>query len=151
MNEVGEREYDLTDVGYKYHMSDYAAALGLANITGFADRLARRRGLVQQYNEGLANIAGLTPFDRKEDRQSADWLYGFHVEDRLAFIRKLKTSGIAASVVHDGIDHNTLFGGKRMELTQQRRFDETQIHIPLHDDLTSEQVAYIIDVIRQGW
>lgn len=151
INEVGEREYDLTDVGYKYHLSDYAAALGLANLTGFADRMTLRRGLVQQYNEGLANVPGLTHFARKSDRQSAEWLYGFHVENRLAFIRALKAKGVAASVVHDGIDNNTLFGGKQAELTQQRRFDDTQIHIPLHDDLSSEQVGYIVDIIRQGW
>lgn len=151
INEVGEREYDLTDVGYKYHLSDYAAALGLANLDGFSERMTRRRGLVRQYNEGLAKVPGLTHFTHQTDRESAHWLYGFHVENRLQFIRALKAKGVAASVVHDGIDHNTLFGGKRMELTNQRRFDETQIHIPLHDDLSSEQVAYIVDAIRQGW
>ena len=151
VNEVGEREYDLTDVGYKYHLSDYAAALGLANLDGFAERMARRRGLVQHYRAGLADVPGLTHFMHQPDRESAHWLFGFHVENRLSFIRALKSKGIASSVVHDGIDHNTLFGGKRMDLSRQRRFDETQIHVPLHDDLTSEQVAYIVAAIRQGW
>ena len=151
MSEIGEREYDLTDVGYKYHLSDYAAALGLANLEGFAERMAHRRALVAQYDAGLRQVPGLTPFVHQADRESAHWLYGFHVENRLAFIRALKARGIASSVVHDGIDHNTLFGGKRMELTNQRRFDETQIHVPLHDDLTAEQVAYIIQVINEGW
>ena len=151
MNEVGEREYDLTDVGYKYHLSDYAAALGLANLTDFWPRMARRRALVAQYDAGLRQVPGLTPFVHQADRESAHWLYGFHVENRLAFIRALKAKGIASSVVHDGIDHNTLFGGKRLELTQQRRFDDTQIHIPLHDALTSEQAAYVIQAINEGW
>ncbi|ALW87109.1 hypothetical protein AUC43_19735 [Hymenobacter sedentarius] len=151
MNEVGEREYDLTDVGYKYHLSDYAAALGLANLEGFAERMGRRRALVQQYKDGLQHVAGITHFERKADRESAHWLFGFHVDNRLQFIRAMRAKGIAASVVHDGIDNNTLFGGKRMELGNQRRFDDTQIHIPLHDDLTTEQVAYIVDAIKQGW
>jgi perosamine synthetase len=151
VNEVGEREYDLTDVGYKYHLSDYAAALGLANLTGFWERMERRRTLVARYNAGLQAVSGLTPFVHQADRESAHWLYGFHVENRLAFIRALKSKGVAASVVHDGIDHNTMFGGKRPELTQQRRYDETQIHIPLHDGLTDEQVDYIIQVINAGW
>jgi len=151
MNEVGEREYDLTDVGYKYHLSDYAAALGLANLNGFHNRMAVRRARVQQYRDGLANVAGITHFQHQTDRESAHWLFGFHVENRLEFIRALKAKGVGASVVHDGIDHNTLFGGKRLELSKQRRFDETQIHIPLHDALTAEQVDYIVDVIKQGW
>ena len=151
INEVGEREYNLTDVGYKYHLSDYAAALGLANLDGFGDRMAVRRARVAQYQVGLQNVPGLTHFIHQPDRESAHWLFGFHVENRLAFIRALKSKGVASSVVHDGIDHNTLFGGKRPELTRQRRFDDTQIHIPLHDALTAEQVDYVIDVIKQGW
>lgn len=151
VNELGERGYDLTDVGYKYHLSDYGAALGLANLTDYAQRLARRRELVARYDAGLAGVVGRTAFVLQPDRQSAHWLYGFQVENRLGFIRALRSKGVAASVVHDGIDHNTLFGGRRMELTQQRRFDETQIHIPLHDALTNEQVDYIIQVISAGW
>ena len=151
VSEVGERAYDLTDVGYKYHMSDYAAALGLANLDGFADRLAVRRQRVQQYRDGLRRVPGLRHFQHQPDRESTHWLFGFHVENRLAFIRALRAKGIPASVVHDGIDRNTLFGGKRPDLVQQRHFDETQIHVPLHDALTSEQVNYIIDVINQGW
>ena len=151
MNEVGEREYDLTDVGYKYHLSDYAAALGLANLQGFTERMTQRRTLVQHYQTGLQNVVGITHFERKSDRESANWLYGFHVENRLEFIRAMRAKGISASVVHDGIDNNTLFGGKRLELNNQRWFDETQVHIPMHDDLTIEQVVYIVDAIKQGW
>ena len=151
VNELGEREYDLTEVGYKYHLSDYAAALGLANLDGFAGRMTARRARVQQYHDGLRQVPGLTHFVHQPDRESAHWLFGFHVENRLDFIRALRARGVAASVVHDGIDHNALFGGKRLDLTQQRRFDETQIHVPLHDALTAEQVAYIVSVINQGW
>ncbi|QNH61478.1 DegT/DnrJ/EryC1/StrS family aminotransferase [Hymenobacter sediminicola] len=151
VSEIGERVYDLTDVGYKYHMSDYAAALGLANLEGFQERMSYRRQLVQQYQQGLQNVAGVTLFDHKDDRESAHWLFGFHVDNRLEFIRALKAAGIASSVIHDGIDKNTLFGGKREELVNQRRFDETQIHVPLHDALQPEQVEYIIDTIKKGW
>jgi perosamine synthetase len=151
VSELGEREYDLTDIGYKYHLSDYAAALGLANLDGFAGRMAVRRARVQQYRDGLRHVPGLTQFAAQPDRESAHWLFGFHVENRLGFVRALRARGIAASVVHDGIDRNTLFGGLRPDLVQQRRFDETQIHVPMHDALTAEQVAYIVDVISEGW
>ena len=151
MSELGEREYDITKVGFKYHLSDYAAALGLANLEGFHERLARRRRLAQRYEQALADMAGLTLFQHHPDRESAHWLFGFHVENRLAFIRALKAQGVAASVVHDGIDHNSLFGGTRPELINQLRFNETQIHIPIHDALTDEQLEYVVDTIKKGW
>jgi perosamine synthetase len=149
--EEGERDYDLVEAGYKYHMSDYAAALGLANLEGLGQRLAVRRGWAQRYRAGLQHVPGLTHFEHRTDRESAHWLFGFHVENRLDFVRALKARGVVASVVHRGIDHNTLFGGQRPDLHQQRLFDETQIHIPMHDALTDEQVDYIIDAIRLGW
>jgi perosamine synthetase len=151
MSELGEREYDLTEVGYKYHLSDYGAALGLANLDGFAARMERRRALARQYTAGLSAVPGLRLFEYQPDRESAYWLYGMHVENRLSFIRALKSRGIVASVAHNGIDKNTLFGGRRDDLVNQRRFDETQIHIPLHDALDPEQADYIITAIKQGW
>lgn len=151
MSELGEREYDIAAVGFKYHLSDYAAALGLANLQGFQERMERRRQLVQRYRAALAPVAGITLLQAKPDRESAHWLFGFHIENRLAFIRALKARGITASVVHDGIDHNSLFGGTRPELVNQLRFNETQIHIPIHDALTDEQLEYIVSTIKQGW
>ena len=151
MSELGEREYDIDSVGYKYHLSDYAAALGLANLEGFQERLMRRRELARRYQQGLSQVSGITLLQEKPDRESAYWLFGFHVENRLEFIRALKAKGIVASVVHDGIDHNSLFGGTRADLTNQLRFNETQIHIPIHDALTDAQLDYVVDVIKQGW
>ena len=151
VSERGERDYDLTDVGYKYHLCDYAAALGLANLDGFAERLAVRRQRVRQYRDGLRQVPGLRHFRHQSDRESAHWLFGFHVENRPQFIRALKARGVPASVVHDGIDRHTLFGGKRPDLVRQRRFDETQVHVPLHDALTSDQVGHITDIINEGW
>ncbi|GAC1370794.1 MAG: DegT/DnrJ/EryC1/StrS family aminotransferase [Hymenobacter sp.] len=151
VSELGERQYDLTDLGHKYHLNDYAAALGLANLDGFAQRLARRRALARRYRAGLRGVPGLALFEQAPDRDSAHWLFGLHVENRLGFVRALRGRGVATSVVHDGIDRNTLFGGLRPELVNQRRFDETQIHIPLHDALTDDQLDYILHAIHQGW
>ncbi|MBF9222153.1 DegT/DnrJ/EryC1/StrS family aminotransferase [Hymenobacter ruricola] len=151
MSELGEREYDISAVGFKYHLNDYSAALGLANLTGFHDRMARRRALAKRYRQELVNVPGITLLQDAADRESAYWLFGMHVENRLAFIRALKAKGITASVVHDGIDHNSLFGGTREELTNQLRFNATQIHIPIHDALTEEELEYVVTTIKQGW
>jgi perosamine synthetase len=148
--ELGEREYDVASVGYKYHMNDYSAALGLSNLKNFKSRLTKRRKIAEKYSKELKNIPGIQLFEEKNDRESAYWQFGFHVKRRLDFIRKMKAAGIPVSVVHLGIDHNSVFGGKK-KLENQRRFDDTQIHIPIHDNLDKEQIDYIIKTIKQGW
>lgn len=150
-SELGEREYDIPEVGFKYHLNDYSAALGLANLNNFPQRLAQRRLLAARYRNELGTVSGLTLFAAPEDRESAHWLFGFHAEKRSDFIRMMKESGIPTSVVHRGIDHNSLFGGTQAQLINQRRFDETQIHIPIHDAISDEDAEYIISTIKKGW
>jgi len=150
-SELGERMYDIDKLGFKYHLNDYGAALGLANLTDIEQRLSSLRRIAAQYDRELGNVSGLQLFGRKPDRQSAYWLYGMHVERRLDFIRALHGRGVPASVVHLRIDHNSLFGGVREDLHNQRKFNETQVHIPIHNGLTEEMVGHIIDSIRGGW
>ena len=148
---LGEREYDISHVGYKYHLNDYGAALGLANLLTFKERLARRRKLAAFYRGALAGVQGITLFQEHADRESAYWLFGFHVENRETFIRMMKDAGIATSVVHRGIDHNSIFGGTREELVNQRRFDATQINIPIHDEIGEAEAAHIVETMKKGW
>lgn len=148
---MGERQYDLSELGYKYHLNDYSAALGLANLDEFEKRLARRRQIAKQYTESLREISGIELFRYESDRESAYWLYGLHVERQTDFITALRSRGVTASVIHQRIDRNTLFGGKQSDLVNQTRFDKTQVHIPLHDGMSQEDVESVIGSIKLGW
>jgi perosamine synthetase len=148
---LGERKYDIKKSGYKYHLNDFSASLGLANLTNFNTRLAKRRLIAQKYKKAFKDIAAITLFKEKNDRLSAYWLFGMHVKNRHGFIEKLKNHGIPTSVVHLGIDHNSCFGGTKKELTNQLKFNQTQINIPIHDNLSKSDVDYIIKIIKNGW
>lgn len=148
---LGERQYDIDLLGFKYHLNDYAAALGLSNLTDIQERLAWLRQSAAYYRQQLQGVAGIELWDSPADRESAWWLFGMHVEKRIEFIKALADRGITASVVHQGIDHNSIFGALDESLVNQRRFDATQIHIPLHAGLTEEKINYIIESIKKGW
>ncbi len=151
LTELGERAYSIQHAGYKYHLNNYAAALGLANLKNFELRFQKRVQIANLYRSSLHQHSGIRLFNYFTDRQSAYWLFGFHVEKRLDFIRKLKSAGITASVVHQRIDRNSVFGGLTKGLSAQEAFDESQIHIPIHDALSLENAEYIINTIKQGW
>lgn len=149
---LGERQYDIATPGYKYHMNDYAATLGLANLENFQERMARRQKLVKIYQTQLAGADGIHLFQNEQNRQGAFWLFGLHVpERREEFIRALKAKNITCSVVHLGIDHNSIFGGKQTKLKNQRKFDDTQINLPIHDAMDEKSIQYVIDAVRAGW
>ncbi len=152
MSLLGEREYNLTEMGYKYHLNNYAAALGIANLNELNENLKRRRAIAKYYDEALLNVPGISLFDYNADQESAYWLYGFHVENRDGFVNKLKEAGVPVSIVHAGIHKNDIFKhSSKDSLTMQYEFDKTQIHIPVHNDLTDEQVAFIVNSIKSGW
>ena len=63
----------------------------------------------------------------------------------------MKENNITASVIHQRIDRNTVFGGMNKNLINQEKFDSSQIHIPMHDAITLQQANYIVSIIKQGW
>ncbi len=148
---LGEREFDINVVGFKYHMNDLAAAVGLGNLEDFPANLKRRRKIASRYRDELQNVPGLKLLNYKEDRESAYWLFTVLVERRMDFIKKLKEYGIPASVVHLRIDHNSVFGGIVSDLPNQEKFSENQIAIPVHNGLSDDEVKLIVKAIKKGW
>jgi perosamine synthetase len=150
-SELGDRDDDIDAVGYKYHMNDLAAAVGLGNLAGFRERLARRRAIAGEYRRALGGVQGLTLLRSDDGHESASWLFTVLVERRAAFVRALKGRGIPTSVVNRRIDRYRVFGGTQAALTGQRRFDEQQISLPLHSSLSENEVQQVIAGVRAGW
>ena len=149
VSELGERAYDLKEIGYKYHLNNYASALGLANLIGYQERLRKRREVATFYKNELNHLQGISLFSEIPDRTSAYWLFGFHVEKRDELIRELKALAIPSSVVHQRIDKYSLFGGIDASLVNQKKFDATQLHIPIHDAIDLEKASYITSAIKK--
>ncbi len=148
---LGERVYDATNVGYKCHLNDLSAAVGLGNLEDFPLNLKRRREITAQYRNELKNVPGIKLLDYKNDRESAYWLFTMLVEKRENFIRALQSKGVPASVVHQRIDRNSVFGGITAGLVNQEKFNENQVSIPVHSELTDDDITLILNTIKEGW
>lgn len=140
----GERLYNLNEIGYKYHMNNIAAAIGLGNLHDIKERQARRKWIADQYDAAIK-------YDLVNRDGSSDWLYTALVLDRDKFIRHMRSKNIPVSVVHKGIDRNSIFGGIDRSLVNQRYWDEHHICLPCHSGLTDEDVQKVCDAIKGGW
>jgi perosamine synthetase len=148
---LGERSFDISSVGYKYHLNDLAAAVGLGNLDGFAERLERRRVIAGHYRRELADVPGLRLLRFDPDRMPASWLFTVLVERRDDFIRHMAEDHIPTSVVHQRIDRYNVFGGRCEGLQGQETFDEEQISLPVHTGLSDDDLDRIVRRIRGGW
>lgn len=149
-NELGERQYHLNRVGFKYHMNNVAAAIGLGNLDGFRDRLMKRVQNAATYDAHFRTVSGVTLMNYQNDRLSSYWIYPMRVERRTDFVRAMTSRGVPVSVVHQRIDRHPIFGGLQ-DLPGQALFDATQINLPVHDGLTYEDVTQVIDAVKGGW
>ena len=148
---LGARDYDLGVLGFKYHMNNIAAALGLGNLGPLPQQLARRRARAERYRSALESVAGFHPLRVEDGAEHAYWFFTATVDRRDDFVRAMTARSVPASVVDLGIDRNSLFAPYRSELPGQRLFDETQVSLPVHDGLRDEDVETVIDAIRTGW
>ena len=148
---LGERIYDADDVGYKYHLNDLGAAIGLGNLEVFPKVLSRLREISARYRQEFSAVSGLTLLESKEDRESACWLFTLLAERRDDFLRALQSRGVPASVFHQRIDRNSIFGGVRKDLPNMDKFNEHQASVPLHAGLSDEEVQTVIAAVKAGW
>ena len=58
---LGEPEWNVTELGYKYHMNDVAAAIGLGNLEDLEQILRRRREIVATYRADSGRCSGCMP------------------------------------------------------------------------------------------
>lgn len=147
-DETGERVYNLEEVGYKYHMNNVAAAIGLGNLHGFKERQERVRNISLYYNDHFSDSEEFNVIVKKSG--CSHWLYDVMVKRRSDFIRAMKSRGIPVSVVHIGIDRNDIFGG-RQDLPVQRYWDEHHVCLPIHSSLTDEDVEKVVNSVKAGW
>jgi perosamine synthetase len=148
---LGEPEWDISEVGYKYHMNDVMASLGSVHIDEFTEIHRRLAEIHARYRADLAQSPGLTLFEAKPDRESGYWTFCLHVARREDFLRAVRARGVDASVIHLRIDNNTVFGPRRPDLPNLERLTDTMVCLPLHYMLTDEDAQHVIDSVRKGW
>lgn len=103
-SEEGSWYYEIIAPGFKYNLTDIAAALGVAQLAKAEKMWRRRRDIAHKYNEAFKALPQLQiPHDR-EDCQHAWHLYMLRLNleqlqiDRARFMEELKQRRIGASV-----------------------------------------------------
>ncbi|HWA15629.1 MAG TPA: DegT/DnrJ/EryC1/StrS family aminotransferase [Gemmatimonadales bacterium] len=148
---LGDRGFDIASLGFKYHMNNVAAAIGLGNLEAFPATLARRQAITSRYRAAFASTPGLHLLRWKDDRTHAWWVFTIRVDERENFVRALQGRGVPATVVDLSIDRNSVLGGLRTDLPGQTEFNANQIALPCHEGLSDNDVDRVIAAVQAGW
>lgn len=142
---------DIAEAGFKYHMHDVAAAIGLANLPAARTAVRAQQARAERYCRALAGLPGVIapPFDEACDF----WLYTVLVDDRADFEAHLNRAGAATSQVHARNDGHTAFrlaNGRataRVRLPGLEAFARRQVSIPVGWWLTEADEAAVIEAV----
>lgn len=138
--------------GYKFHMNDIAATLGIHNLPAYKLLASRYVENAYYFQDALQGVDGVTLLKlRTDDRQTAAWIHTIRVRDRDNFIKKMKECGIGVSRVHDRNDKHDCFWDFRASLPNTDLVCGDMICIPCGWWVTDEDRQYIVDCIKKGW
>jgi dTDP-4-amino-4,6-dideoxygalactose transaminase len=139
---------EICEIGYKYQMTDIAAALGLAALPGFDEVLALRQRLLSAYVEHIGaslRISGVGV--AASDRTHAAWLCTVLIADRAIVEARLRRAGIEAAQVHYRNDRYRIFGTRREDCPVMDELEDQYLCLPLHTRLSMADVERIVDVM----
>jgi dTDP-4-amino-4,6-dideoxygalactose transaminase len=144
-------EDDIVEWGWKFHMNDVAATIGLEQLKYIDKIIAKHQDNAAFYSRELRNLDGVTLLTLRNDRTSSFWLYTIKVRDRDSFMQAMMARGIVTSRVHERNDKHSVVSAHRRPLPQLDRFIQHMVCIPVGWWVTEEDRSYVVDSIRKGW
>jgi len=138
-------DQDIEEWGYKFHMNDLNAVIGIAQMDHVANVLQAHRLNARYYEENLDKyfVRNVDPADRR----SAWWLYTLVLpskKDRDDFKKYMNDGGVMVNQVHKRNDEYTVFKPfARKGLDGLDYFADRMICIPVHWGLSIEELDQI--------
>jgi dTDP-4-amino-4,6-dideoxygalactose transaminase len=147
---AGQRswDFDVTRQGWRYHMSNIMAAIGLAQLGRFPEMAAKRRWLAHRYDERLRGCIRLSLF-QNDYAQVVPHIYVVRVRglrNRQGLRDRLMDEGIETGIHYKPNHWLTYY--RDLETRPLPVTDEIfpeLLTLPLHPDVTEADVEYICD------
>ena len=158
----GKWSYDISQLGYKYNLTDIASSIGINQLRNVNKWHNRRLDISDQYYRGLQSIEGIKlPPKANDSSKDAKHLYIIQIRkkrwkiSRDDLIVKLNEFGVGTSVhyrpVHMHSFYQKKYGFKPEDFVKSKNLYESAISIPMYPDLKNEEILYIIDIMNNLW
>jgi dTDP-4-amino-4,6-dideoxygalactose transaminase len=144
-------EDDILEWGFKFHMNDINATLGIHNFPHVAGIIKAHHDNAEYYQKELSSVPGVTLMKRDPRAYSADWIYTIKVENRDAFMEHMANKEIMVSRVHERNDKHSCVAEAKSLLPNLNKLSEEMICIPNGWWVTKKDRKYIVDSIKEGW
>jgi dTDP-4-amino-4,6-dideoxygalactose transaminase len=151
--------YEVVAPGFKYNMTDIAAAMGIHQLKKLPGFLDRRQYLAKRYFDSLSDLPLTLPMDDVDGGSHSWHLFVIRVQDnspvnRDELIQILSDEGIGSSVHYVPL-HRQPYWRDKYQLTIDMfpvtdKAYQTMLSIPLYTTMSDEQQDRVIQVLREA-
>jgi len=145
---VQERRVTMT--GYRYHMSNLNAAIGLAQFKRLPELLESKRAVARRYDTQLVSVPDVATFDR-DYTEVAPFIYPILVDP---FLRDDLIKYMGKKGIHLGLRYFPCHLQPLFETTSEIDLPFTEhvirrlVCLPIYADLKAEEVDEIVEYIK---
>jgi perosamine synthetase len=155
----GKWFYEVVEMGYKYNLTDIAAAMGLVQLDKLDAFDARRHEIARTFREKLSDLSDLALPVEPEHVRHAWHLYivGLTAKARVSretLIERLTERGVGTSVhfipAHLHPYYASHLGHRRGDFPRAEAAFECAVSLPLYPAMTDEDVDYVAAAVREA-
>ncbi len=155
----GKWDYRIVAPGYKYNLTDLAAALGLQQLARAESMRQARESLAGEYRAAFTDCEEVELPSGAPDRLHAWHLFPLRLRlerlriDRNEFLQSLKDSGIGCSVhwrpLHLHPYYRDTFGWEAEQFPQATQRWECSLSLPLFPGMRAEERQHVVATVLQ--
>lgn len=142
-------ENDVVEWGYKFHMNDINATIGLCNLMDIDFIIDGHKRNAKRYNDEFKGLKKVKLLEIEDKIESSYWIYTVLVDDCELFINFMKERGITASQVHKRNDVHTCVSEYTCDLPNLDMIEKRYVCIPVGWWLAEEQTNWIIESVKE--
>jgi perosamine synthetase len=140
--------YEVTTQGYRYHMSNVNAAIGLAQLRKLNGFIEKKKGIVENYNDSFRNLEGIKILNWNLN-ETAPFTYIIRVLDdkRDEMMDFLNSKGVGTGIHYIPNHIQPYFAQYAHPLPVTEAVWKEILTLPLHCDMTERDVDLVIQSV----
>ena len=150
-----ETRYTHQEIGYNFRLTNLQAAIGVAQLEHFAEAVAAKIAIGEEYNHLLQGIEGLTLPPQAAWAQNSYWVYGIVVErdfgvTRAELQQKLRERKIETRRFFTPVHQQPIIkqAAESSAYAHSCHLAEHGLYLPSYIGMTSDVIARVAETIR---
>jgi perosamine synthetase len=143
--------YDVVTQGYRYHMSNISAAVGLVQLKKFEAMNRRKISVAQRYDAAFKGIANLTLLRDDGYKDIGLFVYILKIKkERNELMDHLARNGVGSGIHYIPSHIFSFYKKEGFHLPVTEKIYDEIISLPLFPDITDVQVEHVIESVKSG-